>query len=121
MLDPSGFFEFFQNKGAHTGGEYLVFHGLKFQMIPANNDLNTEALQMAVPVSEKGTPFFVVTLEHLIALKLKAWRYKDRLHINHLLDSSVLVDQPKLSSILQRYQLAQRWEQLLAERAASQR
>jgi hypothetical protein len=120
LLDPSSFFEFFKRRGAHTVGEYLVFHGLKFQMIPANSALNSEALQKADSVSEKGTPFFVVALEHLIALKLDAWRYKDRLHINHLLDSKVNVDEAKLFSILERYKLTERWKQLLAARAVNQ-
>jgi predicted nucleotidyltransferase len=88
-------------------------------MIPANSELDAEALQMAVSVSEKGIRFFVVTLEHLVALKLKTWRYKDRLHINHLLDSGVPLDQANLSSILERHQLEQRWKQLLAERKPS--
>jgi hypothetical protein len=90
---------------------------MKLQMIPANRPLDTEALQAAVSVSEKGVPFFVVALEHLIALKLGAWRYKDRLHVNHLLDSGVALHEARLSQILERHQLTQRWEQLLAERA----
>jgi hypothetical protein len=117
LLDPSTFFEFFRRQGASAGGEHLILHGLKFQMIPANTPLDNEALQTATSVSEKGIPFFVVTLEHLVALKLRAWRYKDRLHINHLLDSGVALDRIKLSAILQRHLLEQRWQQLLAERA----
>jgi len=88
-------------------------------MIPANGELDTESLQNAASVSEAGIPFFVVSLEYLIALKLKAWRYKDRLHISHLLDSGISLDQGKLFSILQRYQLADRWKQLLSERGSS--
>ena len=116
LLDPSGFFDFFRRQGARTDGEYLVLHESKFQLIPANTPLDTEALQSASSVSEKGTPFFVVTPEHLIALKLRAWRYKDRLHINHLLDSDVALDEVRLLSILQRHQLQARWQQLLDER-----
>jgi hypothetical protein len=119
LLDPSAFYDFFERKGAIKSGEYLVFQGLKFQMIPANTRLGTEALENAASVSEKGIPFFIVTIEYLIALKLNAWRYKDRLHINHLLDSGVSLDQPKLSSILQRHQLGHHWKQLMAERSSS--
>ena len=116
LLDPSGFFEFFQGQGAVTDGEHLVFRGMKFQMIPANAPLDNEALQAATSVSEQHVGFCVVALEHLIALKLKAWRYKDRLHINHLLDSAVDVDEAKLFQILQRHSLGPRWQQLLEER-----
>jgi hypothetical protein len=119
LLDPSLFFEFFRRRGANAAGEYLVLQGLKFQMIPANRPLDTEALQEASVVSERGTQFFIITLEHLIALKLKAWRYKDRLHINHLLDSSVTLDKAKLAPILERHDLVQRWKQFQAERAVS--
>jgi hypothetical protein len=117
LLDASAFFEFFHRQGANAVGEYLVLQGSNFQMIPANSDLDAEALQTAISVSEKGIPFFVVTLEHLIALKLRAWRYKDRLHISHLLDSGVVLDRATLSLILQRHQLDQRWQQLLADRS----
>ncbi len=34
LLDPSGFFDFFRRQGAEAAGEYLILHGLKFQMIP---------------------------------------------------------------------------------------
>ena len=118
FLDPSRFYEFFESHGATKSGECLVLHGLKFQMIPANNELATEALEAAASVSEKGILFFVVTLEHLIALKLGAWRYKDRLHVSHLLDSGAAVDIAKLVAILDRHGLRQRWQQLLSERAA---
>jgi hypothetical protein len=118
LLDPSSIFEFFRRQGAVAVGEYLVLHGMKFQMIPANSPLDAEALRMAAPVFEKTIPFFVVTLEHLIALKLRAWRYKDKLHINHLLESGVALDQARLSPILERHRLNDRWLQLLAERTA---
>jgi hypothetical protein len=119
VLDPSVYFDFFKSKGAETSGEYLVMNGLKFQIIPANQGLDAEALGAANGVTEAGVQFFVVTLEHLIAMKLKAWRYKDRLHINHLLDSGLSPDQGRLSSILQRYDLESRWTELLTERARS--
>ena len=111
------FFEFFQGKGAVTDGEGLVFRGMKFQMIPANAPLDNEVLQSAVSVTENEVPFWVVTLEHLIALRLRAWRYKDRLHINHLLDSGVAWDEARLSQTLERHALGPRWQQLLEERA----
>lgn len=117
VLDPSVYFEFFKSKGAETSSEYLVLNGLKFQIIPANQGLDAEALGAATAVVEGGVEFFVVTVEHLIAMKLKAWRYKDRLHINHLLDSGVSPNEDKLSAILERHGLASRWAQLLTERA----
>ena len=117
LLDPSVYFDFFRSKGAETSGEYLVLNGLKFQIIPANQGLDAEALEAAVAVTEAEVQFFVVTLEHLIAMKLKAWRYKDRLHINHLLDSGLSPNEARLFSILERYGLESRWAQLLIERS----
>jgi hypothetical protein len=116
LLDPSAFFEFFRRQGATISGEYLELQGAKFQMLPANRALDMEALKQAVSVCEKGIPFSVVSLEYLIALKLNAWRYKDRLHISHLLDSGVNVDETRLTEILRRHQLERRWQQLVAER-----
>ena len=117
LLDASPFFEFFRRQGAAVAGEYLVLRGMKFQLIPANRNLDTEAFQAAVPVSEKGVPFYVVTAEHLVVMKLKAWRYKDRLHISHLLDSGVSLDKTRLAVVLERDQLEPRWKQLQEDRA----
>jgi hypothetical protein len=119
LLDPSSLYAFFERNGAAHSGEYLVLHGLKFQMIPANSELDREALENAVSVLENGTPFFIVTAEYLVALKLRAWRYKDRLHVSHLLDSGLNLDQGRLARILQRRQLGDRWKQLLSERGSS--
>ena len=119
LLDPSVYFDFFTGKGAETSGEYLVLDGLKFQIIPANQGLDAEALEAAATVREAGVEFFVVTLEHLIAMKLKAWRYKDRLHINHLLDSGLNPNAAQLLAILERHDLKGRWAELMAERARS--
>jgi hypothetical protein len=116
LLDPSSHIEFFRRQGAVADGEYLAVRGMKFRLLPANSPLEAEALQTAASVSEKAVPFFVVTLEHLIALKLRAWRYKDRLHINHLLESGVALDSARLLPILGRHNLEHRWNQLLAER-----
>ena len=117
LLDPSPLYQFFQAQGATTDGEYLVLDGLKFQMIPANSGLDAEALDAARTVTQGRLQITVVTLEHLIAMKLKAGRYKDRLHINHLLESGAMPQAAVLAPILQRYGLAQRWDRLLAERS----
>src|SRR5206468_3198905 len=53
VLDPSEFFAFFERKGAHISGEYLVLGGIKFQLIPANSELAAESLETAVPVAER--------------------------------------------------------------------
>jgi hypothetical protein len=116
LLDASVFFGFFQRQGAQSAGEYLILHNSKFQMIPANTSLDREALDDAISVTERGVPFFIVTLENLIALKLRAWRYKDRLHVNHLLDSGAIPDNAKLAAILTRHHLTERWQRLLSER-----
>jgi hypothetical protein len=117
LLDPSAFVDFFRRQGAQIEGEYLVLHNSKFRMIPANTSLDSKALQSAVTVTERGVRFSIVTLEYLIALKLRAWRYKDRLHINHLLDSGATPENEMLNTILDLHGLTERWQQLLAERA----
>lgn len=119
LLDPSSLYAFFEHNGAANSGEYLVVQGVKFQMIPANSELDTEALENAARVQERGMPFFIVTPEYLVALKLRAWRYKDRLHLSHLLDSGLVLNSEQLSRILHRYDLEERWSQLLAERRLS--
>jgi hypothetical protein len=119
LLDPTSLYAFFEGKGAAHSGKYLVLQGMKFQMIPANSELDREALENAVSVSEHGTPFFIVAPEYLVALKLMAWRYKDRLHVSHLLDSGLSLDQGRLTRILERQQLRDRWKQILSDRDSS--
>lgn len=106
LLNPSSLFAYFERQGAQWDGEHLVLNGLKFQFVPANDGLNAEALATA---QETPDGFWVVDLEHLIALKLSANRPKDRLHIEHLLGSGVVPDAGKLNAILQRYGLNERW------------
>jgi len=112
LLNPSPIFGYFERRGAHWDGEHLVFNGLKFQLVPANEGLNAEALATA-PETPDGFP--VVDLEHLIAMKLAVGRGKDRLHISHLVRSGAALDQGKLADILARYHLADRWARFQAE------
>src|SRR6185436_10086696 len=44
LLDASNFYEYFRRQGAQSAGEYLVLHNAKFQLIPANTPLDSEAL-----------------------------------------------------------------------------
>jgi hypothetical protein len=114
LLNPAPIFDYFTGKGADWHDQHLVYGGLPFQFIPGNTGLSAEALDQARKTPEG---FCVVTLEHLIAMKLRAGRPKDRLHINHMLRSGAQPDQQRLLDILRRHELTEHWARFQAQEA----
>ncbi len=111
LLNPGPLFDYFTRHGARWDAEgYLVYRGMKFQIVPANTGLAAEALDQA---ADMGV-LTVISVEHLIAMKLEAGRAKDRVHINHLLRSGAKYDVARLDGILRRYGLLDKWVQFQA-------
>ncbi len=102
--------------GATVKGEYLVFGNSKFQFIVAGSPLEEEAMAHTQTISAWGIEFRVFAPEYVVALKLHAFRPKDRVHIAHLIRTArVPVDSVKLEDIVERHQLSARWAQLKME------
>jgi hypothetical protein len=102
--------------GATTEGEYLRFGNAKFQFIVAGTPLEDEAIAHAESMEVWNVPTRVISPEYIIALKLAAFRSKDRVHILHLLrTANRAVDIEALERLLERHGLTSRWRELQKE------
>lgn len=100
--------EFLKGRGATLQGEHVVLHGVPVQLLPAYNSLVLEATREAQARTVGETPTRVVRVEHLLAISMQTGRAKDRARVDQLLEEAD-VDREALSSILDRFGLAERW------------
>lgn len=91
-------------------GQWILIEGIPVEFLPAEG-LAKEAVQEAVEVEFEGVRTKVMTPEHLIALFVKAFREKDKTKIKLLLDQGE-IDREKLSDILMRYGLGEKFNRL---------
>ena len=92
-------------------GQWIMIEGIPVEFIPAVG-LSKEALEHAVDVDFEGVDTKVMTPEYLIALFLKAGRDKDIAKIKMLLEQAT-VDNSKLTGILDRYKLLEKFKRLV--------
>lgn len=86
---------------------YFKVKGVYLQVVPVCDELETEAVDKSVRIG----PLVVMIPEYLIALKLNAYRPKDKIHIGKLKDQAS-VDYSTLFPILRKYNLMDRWNRL---------
>ena len=98
-------------RGFRPEAEAIVIGGVPVQLIPAYNDLVTEALDRAVPRTFEGVPVRVLSLEHLMAIMLQTNRPKDRERLA-MLSGNETVDMERLNDVLSRHQLVDAWNRL---------
>lgn len=86
--------------------EHIIIAGVPVQIIPAHNELATEAVDRAVDLEYEGQPVRVIRPEYLIAMYLEETaRTRKRLErVATLLDEANL-DRGLLTDLLQRYKL----------------
>lgn len=81
-------------------GLHVDVEGLLVQILPADSDLDREAIQEAFETTYDSTPTRIVRAEHLITIKLKIGRPKDLVHIYALLQK-VKIDCDYLQGIFE--------------------
>ncbi|HTD67867.1 MAG TPA: hypothetical protein VK846_15185 [Candidatus Limnocylindria bacterium] len=113
LLTLTPVYEFLKARGATERREHLLLAGTLLQVIPAYDSLTEEAVQQAVERQVGQTPTRVMRPEHLIAIALKTGRAKDHARVALLLEEAD-VDSALLTSILERHQLLDRWNQFKA-------
>lgn len=96
-------FEYLQQKGYQWKGEHIVIGDTPVQFIVAS-ELEAEAIENARNIVYKKVNTKVMSPEYLIAVLLKAGRGKDMVKI-HLLLNQTSVNRDKLTSILNKYNL----------------
>jgi hypothetical protein len=113
LLTLTPVYEFLKARGATERREHLLLAGTLLQIIPAYDSLTEEAVQQAIERKVGQTPTRVMRPEHLIAIALKTGRAKDHARVALLLEEAD-VDSALLTSILERHQLLDRWNQFKA-------
>ena len=110
LVTLSPIYEFLKAKGYREQKEHVLIEGVPVQIIPAYNDLVSEAVSEAATVRFKRTRTRVLRVEHLLAIMLQTDRAKDRTRITHLLDE-VKIDARRLGGILRRHGLSAKWRE----------
>jgi hypothetical protein len=106
-----------REQGYEASGDAILIDGFPVQILPGPTPLVEEAIREARAVQIGSSQARVFTAEHAVAVALQTNRAKDRLKIEHLLETGrePLEDQV-LRVILRRHGLEERWEKFLASR-----
>lgn len=115
LVDISPIYNALQQKGWKPEREHLMFDGIHVQFIFAPNKLVEESVEEALEMDYQGVPIRVISLEHLIAIMLQTGRPKDRERIGKLIEEDVKIDHTKLSHILSKYKLNEKWKKITNE------
>ena len=104
--------------GYQPEGDAVLIEGYPVQILPEPTPLVGEAVREARTVPVGGQETRVFSAEHAIAIALQTNRAKDRLKIEHLLETSREPhDEQRLSEILERHGLTDRWKRFLEMRS----
>ena len=110
LLSLTPIYDYLKVRGGTVEDEHVVIGGWPVQFLPANDELDSEALAEAVPANVEDVETWVVTAEHLAAIALRTGRPKDHNRILQLIEQGVL-DREKLQRIVARHNLTSKWEQ----------
>jgi hypothetical protein len=109
LVSLSAIYEYLTARGYKPEAEHIVIGTWPVQFLPPSNPLEEEALAESLPVEIEGISSWVMTAEHLVAIALKTGRTKDHARIMRFLEHDV-VDSQKLNRVLERHDLAIKWE-----------
>ena len=109
-LSLNPIYEYLQARGCTPKGEHIVVGDWPVQFLPANDNLEEEALNEALSTELEGTPTWVMTAEHLAAIALRTGRAKDHIRPLQFLEQGA-VDKKKLQIFLERHGLISKAQQ----------
>jgi hypothetical protein len=93
-----------------TNGAHFLIAGWQIQFLPADDDLNNEALSEAVETQVGAVKTWIMTAEHLMAIALKTGRGKDLIRLEQFVRHNVF-NRGKLDQILARHKLVEKWKE----------
>jgi len=99
-------------QGFKEDKECVIIEGVPVQFLPAYNPLVEEALKEAIDMDYDGIKVSVFSAEHLAAIALQTGRGKDKARIHSFVESGILCKE-RLSDILTRHGLEEKWNTLL--------
>ena len=114
MLQP--IYEYFREKGNKIEREHIYIGDMAVQILPNVSLLSNDAVEEAHKVEVEGIPTKVIRIEHLIALSLVAFRFKDKIRISQLIEKA---NKKLLNKIFDRFdneesKLRKRYQEVLA-------
>ena len=109
-------YKYFRENGYQIKGEHIYIGDMAVQILPNISPLSNSAVEEACKAEVDGIPTKVIGVEHLIALSLVAFRWKDKIRIINLLEKA---DKNLLEKVLNRFdneenQLHTRFKEVLA-------
>jgi hypothetical protein len=106
LVSLSPIYKWAAERGYEEQAEHIVIAGVPVQIIPAHNELASEAVAEAVEMDYAGVPVRVIRPEYLVALYLEgSARTRKRLErVEGLLEAGS-VDESKLQPLLDRFKL----------------
>jgi hypothetical protein len=110
LLSLSPIYDYLKARGGRVEDEHIVIGGWPVQFLPANDELEVEALAEAVPTKVEDVETWVMTAEHLAAIALRTGRPKDHNRILQFIEQGA-VDRRKLQIIVERHNLIGKWKQ----------
>ena len=116
ILSLSSIYDFLVTLGYQPAHEGILIEGVDVQFLPPYNDLIIEAARESQSIIYQGVPTNILKLEYLIAIIVQTFRPKDQVRVLNLLsmeeDLKVEINRDLLFSILDRYQLKDKWNEL---------
>lgn len=113
LISLSPVYDYLTKHGYSPTGQWIEIGGWKVEFLPTYDSLTEEALQQARAVPYEGTHVQVMTPEYLMAICLQTARPRDYERILKFIEQDAF-EAEALLGILERHQLAARWERFLA-------
>ena len=110
LLSLGPIYDYLKDRGGTVEDEHIVVGGWPVQFLPADDELELEALEEAVPTTVEGVGTWVMTAEHLAAIALRTGRSKDHNRILQFIEQNA-VDRNKLQIVIERHRLTGKWKQ----------
>jgi hypothetical protein len=109
LLSLAPIYDYLKASGGKVEDEYIVIGDWPVQFLPPSDELEREAVAESVSATVEGVQTWVMTAEHLVAIALRTGRTKDYNRILQFIEQDA-VDRGKLQGVLERHELASRWQ-----------
>jgi len=110
LLSLTPIYEYLKARGCVEREGHIVIGGWPVQFISPNDELEHEAVAMAVTTEVEGAETHIMPAEHLVAIALRTGRPKDHARILRFLEQEA-VDRGKLEDVIEKHGLGSKWEQ----------
>jgi hypothetical protein len=114
LVSLESVFRYLTGRGYSAQAQDVLIEGVPVQFLVAGTSLVDEAIHDASNLKYGDEPVRVMTPEHLLAMMVELGRPKDRARVALFLEECEF-DRPRLSEILDRHQLKDRWSRILKE------